>query len=79
MHRDILLAIPMRLLGFPQSPDWTLCVQSNTPAAWLLSLPLVAPSCTSAQEKRGAVAPRQGYAVSGAGPHLNTIRVSGLM
>ena len=49
-HRDILLAISMRLLGASQTPDRPFHRQSNTPSAWLLSLPLVAPSRTSAQE-----------------------------
>ncbi len=52
MSGDILLNIAARLLGSPQAPDRTLCVRSNTPTAWLLSLPLVAPSCTSAQEDK---------------------------
>ena len=54
-----------RWLGFPQAPDWPLCVQSNTPDGVAFPLPSVAHSCTSAQEKRGAAAPRQECAGSG--------------
>ena len=50
MTGDILLDIAGRLLGFPQAPDYPLCVQSNTPDGVALSLPAVAGSCTSAQE-----------------------------
>ena len=53
------------LLGFPQAPDWPQSVQSNTPDGVAFPLPSVAPSCTSAQEKRGAAAPRQECAGSG--------------
>ena len=34
-HRNIVFDIPMQLLGFPQTPDRTQSVRSNTPAAWL--------------------------------------------
>ena len=53
------------LLGFLQAPDWPLCGQSNTPDGVAFPLPLVARSCTSAQEKRGAAAPRQECTVPG--------------
>ena len=54
-HRDIVFDIPMRLLGFPQTPDCPLRVPSNTPDGVALPLPSVAPSRTSAQEIRGAL------------------------
>ena len=31
MYQNILLDFPIRWLGFPQTPDWPLRVQSNTP------------------------------------------------
>ena len=57
---------PCSLLGFPQAPDRPLCVRSNTPDGVAFPLPTVAHSCTSAQEIRGAVAPRQDCAGDGA-------------
>ena len=51
MHGDILLAIPIRLVGVPPSPGPDIFMSGRTRlTAWLLSLPSVAPSCTSAQE-----------------------------
>ena len=50
MTSNILLDIAGRLLGFPQAPDRTLCVRSNTPYGVAFSLPLVARSRTSARE-----------------------------
>ena len=50
MTKNILLVILGRLLGVPQAPDRPLCVRSNTPDGVAFSLPVVAGSCTSAQE-----------------------------
>ena len=51
--------------GFPHAPDCPQSVQSNTPDGVAFPLLTVARSCTSAQEERGAVAPRQECAGSG--------------
>ena len=40
MYRNILLDIPIRLFGFPQSPDCPLCVQSNTPDGVAFAAPV---------------------------------------
>ena len=49
-HRNIPLGFPMRLLGFPQAPDRTQSVRSNTPDGVAFLLPAVA----DVQEVRGA-------------------------
>ena len=49
-HRNILLDIPIRLLGFPQAPDRAQSARSNTPCGVAFPLLLVARSRTSARE-----------------------------
>ena len=58
-HGNIVSDIPVQLVGVPPSPGLAAERPVEHACGVAFPLPSVAHSCTSTQEKRGAVAPRQ--------------------